>query len=106
MIIGPRRGKDRLRQGQHALRFAAWGCGGSDHLERLAPMQPDSVWLEGERGDVSFAELVNLTRAIDLIGATPFIRVHQNERANQPPDLSPSTGPFFRELYTTLSNRS
>ena len=79
MIIRPNRVKDRLRQGQHALCFAAWGYSGADHLERLAPMQPDGIWLEGEHGDVSFSDLSNMTRAIDLIGATPIIRVHQND---------------------------
>ena len=79
MIIRPNRVKDRLRQGLHALCFAAWGYSGADHLERLAPARPDGVWLEGEHGDVSFSDLANLTRAIDLIGATPIIRVHQNE---------------------------
>ena len=79
MIIRPNRVKDRLRQGRHALCFAAWGYSGADHLERLAPASPDGVWLEGEHGDVSFSDLGNLTRAIDLIGATPIIRVHQNE---------------------------
>ena len=79
MLIRPNRVKDRLRQGRHALCFAAWGYSGADHLERLAPANPDGIWLEREHGDVSFSDLANLTRAIDLIGATPIIRVHQNE---------------------------
>ena len=41
MVIRPNRVKDQLRQGRHALCFAAWGYSGADHLERLAPAQPD-----------------------------------------------------------------
>ena len=77
--VRPNRVKQRLAQGQHALCFAAWGYGGADHLERLGPAEPDGVWLEGEHGEVDFGDLSNLTRAIDLIGATPIVRVHQNQ---------------------------
>lgn len=79
MTPRPNRIKQRLHQGLHALCFAAWGYGGADHLERLAPAQPDGIWLEGEHGEVDFSDLSNLTRAIDLIGATPIVRVHQNQ---------------------------
>ncbi len=77
--IRPNRVKERLQKGLHALCFAAWGYDGADHLERLAPADPDGIWLEGEHGEVDFGNLSNLTRAIDIIDATPIVRVHQNQ---------------------------
>ena len=62
-----------------AVCFAAWGYGGADGLERLAPLEPDGIWLEGEHGEVDFSNTGELTRAIDLTGASPIVRVHQNQ---------------------------
>ncbi|MCH7642816.1 MAG: hypothetical protein IIC30_06025, partial [Chloroflexi bacterium] len=71
--------KQKLANGGIAVCFAAWGYGGADALERLAPLEPDAIWLEGEHGGVDFSNIGELTRAIDLTGASPFVRVHQNQ---------------------------
>lgn len=71
--------KQKLSNGEVALAFAAWGYAGADALERLAPLESDAIWLEGEHGDVDFSNIGELTRAIDLTGASPIVRVHQNQ---------------------------
>lgn len=73
------RAKAKLQAGEAAVCFAAWGYGGADALERLAPLEPDAIWLEGEHSDVDFCNIGSLTRAIDMTGATPIVRVHQNQ---------------------------
>ena len=62
-----------------ALCVAGWGYQGADELEQFAEIEPDAVWLEGEHGDVDFSNLGNVTRAVDLTGAAPIVRVHQNQ---------------------------
>lgn len=71
--------KQKLANGEVAVGVASWGYGGADALERLIDLEPDAVWLEGEHGGVDFSNIGELTRAIDLIGASPIVRVHQNE---------------------------
>ena len=51
-----------------------------DHIERLAPLKPHGIFLEGEHGDVDFNNIPNLTRACDIIGATPIVRINQNDQ--------------------------
>jgi len=71
--------KQKLANGEVAVAFASWGYGGADALERLIDLEPDAIWLEGEHGGVDFSNIGELTRAIDLIGASPIVRIHQNE---------------------------
>jgi len=71
--------KDKLARGEVAVCLASWGYGGADALERLIDLEPDAIWLEGEHGDVDFSNISELTRAVDLIGASPIVRVHQNQ---------------------------
>ncbi len=71
--------KEKLLLGETAICVAAWGYHGADELEQLAEIEPDAIWLEGEHGDVDFANLGNRTRAVDLTGAAPIARVHQNQ---------------------------
>ena len=71
--------KEKLAKGEVAVTLASWGYGGADALERLIDLEPDAIWLEGEHGEVDFSNIGELTRAVDLIGASPIVRVHQNE---------------------------
>lgn len=71
--------KHKLANGETVVCFAAWGYGGADALERLVTLEPDAIWLEGEHGEVDFSNVAELTRAIDLTGASPIVRVHQNQ---------------------------
>jgi len=71
--------KEKLARGEVTVALASWGYGGADALERLIDLEPDAIWLEGEHGEVDFSNIGELTRAIDLIGASPIVRVHQNE---------------------------
>ena len=72
--------KERLYEGKTVSCFAAWGYGDADHIERLAPLKPHGIFLEGEHGDVDFNNIPNLTRACDIIGATPIVRINQNDQ--------------------------
>ena len=72
--------KERLYSGKTVSCFAAWGYGDPDHIERLAPLKPHGIFLEGEHGDVDFNNIPNLTRACDIIGATPIVRINQNDQ--------------------------
>ena len=47
--------KKRLYEGKTVTCFALWGYAGSDHIERLAPIKPHAIWMEGEHGNVDFA---------------------------------------------------
>ena len=42
--------KERLYEGKTVSCFAAWGYGDADHIERLAPLKPHGIFLEGEHG--------------------------------------------------------
>ena len=49
--------KQRLQAGEIAVCFAAWAYGGADGIERLAPLEPDGIWLEGEHGEADFSNI-------------------------------------------------
>ena len=50
-----------------------------DLIEHFGPLGFDALWLEGEHGPVDFNNVPDLTRACDLWGISPIVRVHQNE---------------------------
>ena len=50
-------------------------------IEHFGPLGFDALWLEGEHGPVDFDNIPDLTRACDLWGMTPIVRVYQNEPA-------------------------
>ena len=54
-----------------------WGFSGPDHIERL---HLQTTWCI--KGDVNVdpANLSNYTRACDIIGATPIVRINQNDQ--------------------------
>ena len=72
--------KERLHQGKTVSCLAAWGYSGPDQIERLAPMKPHGVFLEGEHGNIDPPNLSNFTRACDVIGSTPIVRINQNDQ--------------------------
>ena len=53
----------------------------SELIEHFGPLGVDGLWLEGEHGPVDFDNIPDLTRACDLWGMTPIVRVYQNEPA-------------------------
>jgi 4-hydroxy-2-oxoheptanedioate aldolase len=52
-----------------------------DLVEHFGPLGFDGIWFEGEHGPVDFNNVSDLTRACDLWGMTPIVRVYQNEPA-------------------------
>ena len=50
----------------------------AEMIEFLGSYGFDGVWIEGEHGPVDFADIPNLTRACDLWGMTPVVRVNLN----------------------------
>ena len=78
MKIRPNRIKHKLAQGEIVTVFG--GLTDPDDIETLAPDGFDGVWLEGEHGAVTAAELGNLTRACDLIGITSVVRINRNDQ--------------------------
>ena len=79
MNIRPNRVKQKLAAGQVATIVA--GTNEPDLIDQLGTLDVDGIWLEGEHGAVDFGELGNLTRACDLWGKTPVVRVMDNDYA-------------------------
>ncbi len=50
----------------------------AEMIEFLGSYGFDGVWIEGEHGPVDYADIPNLTRACDLWGMTPVVRVNLN----------------------------
>jgi 4-hydroxy-2-oxoheptanedioate aldolase len=79
MTMRANRVKQRLAAGQVATIMA--GTNDPDLIDQLGPVGADGIWLEGEHGGVDYADLGNLTRACDLWGMTPVVRVMDNDYA-------------------------
>ena len=79
MEIRKNRIKQVLAEGKIACVVA--GINDSDEIDLFGPSGFDGVWLEGEHGPVGPAELGDLTRACDLWGMTPIVRVNRNDQA-------------------------
>jgi 4-hydroxy-2-oxoheptanedioate aldolase len=77
--IRPNRVKQKLAAGQVATILS--GTNDPDLIDQLGPLGADGIWLEGEHGGVDYADLGNLTRACDLWGVTPVVRVMDNDYA-------------------------
>jgi 4-hydroxy-2-oxoheptanedioate aldolase len=69
--------KARLAAGQHVI--ALEGLNDADTIERLGPMNPHAVWLEGEHNLVSPPNIADMTRAADLANTTSIVRVNRVE---------------------------
>ena len=71
--------KDSLSEGR--IVTVPMGPMSPELIEHFGPLGFDALWLEGEHGPVDFDNIPDLTRACDLWGMTPIVRVHQNEPA-------------------------
>ncbi len=78
MKIRPNRIKHKLAEGGAA--YVASGIAHPDDIDTFGPSGFDGVWLEGEHGPVSAAELGNLTRACDIWGMTSVVRINRNDQ--------------------------
>ena len=79
MDIRPNRVKQALAAGRVATILS--GANDPDLIDQLGTLDVDGIWLEGEHGGVDYADLGNLTRACDLWGKTPVVRVMDNDYA-------------------------
>ena len=85
--IRPNRAKQRLAAGQHVI--AIEGLNHPDAIERLAPLQPQAFWLEGEHWIASPTNIGDLTRACDVSGSTSIVRVGRARQSSS--SITPST---------------
>ncbi len=77
MKIRKNRVKQRLKDGKHVI--AIENLNNPDLVEQFAPNDPHCFWFEGEHSFVNPNNIGNLTRAADLINATPIVRVPRPE---------------------------
>lgn len=71
------RAKQKLRQGQVVT--VTSGHQTSDMIDFLGPFGFDAMWLETEHGPVSWEQIGDMSRACDLWGMSPIVRVNANE---------------------------
>lgn len=69
----PNRAKEKLAKGEIVTCLA--GVDTPHLVDFVGQIGVDSVWLEAEHGPVDFEAIGNLTRAADLWGMTPLVRV-------------------------------
>ncbi len=79
MELRSNRIKRKLAAGD--LAYVVAGLTDPDDIDAFGPNGFDGVWLEGEHGAADAANLGNLTRACDLWGMTPVVRVNKNDQA-------------------------
>ena len=82
MNLRPNRAKDKLAAGEVAI--VVGGFTSPDDIDAFGPIANASgiagVWLEGEHGGIDASTLGNLTRACDLWGITPVVRINTNSQ--------------------------
>ena len=71
--LRPNRAKEKLASGEIVTCLA--GVDTPHLVDFIGQIGIDSVWLEAELGPVDFEAIGNLTRAADLWGMTPLVRV-------------------------------
>lgn len=76
--LRPNRIKQKLANGK--LAYVVSGLTNADDIDAFGPLGFDGVWLEGEHAHVGPAQLGDLTRACDLWGMTPLVRVNRNDQ--------------------------
>ena len=79
MEIRPNKAKQKLAAGGTVCVIG--GITDPDDIDEFGPEGFDAVWLEGEHGPIDFADLGNLTRACDLWGMTPIVRLNCNRQS-------------------------
>jgi 4-hydroxy-2-oxoheptanedioate aldolase len=82
MKLRPNRVKEKLADGEVAVSVV--GFTHPDDIDTFGPIANatgiDAIWLEGEHAGVDPANLGNLTRACDLWGLTPIVRLNANSQ--------------------------
>ena len=71
------RAKQKLVNGQ--IVTVTSGHQSSDMIDFLGPLGFDAMWLETEHGPVSWEQIGDMSRACDLWGMSPIVRVNANE---------------------------
>jgi 4-hydroxy-2-oxoheptanedioate aldolase len=71
------RAKQKLLAGQ--IVTVTSGHQSSDMIDFLGPLGFDAMWLETEHGPVSWEQIGDMSRACDLWGMSPIVRVNANE---------------------------
>ena len=79
MELRPNRIKRKLAGGDSA--YIVSGITHPDDIDAFGPNGFDGIWLEGEHGWVTDAELGNLTRACDIWNMTSVTRINRNDQA-------------------------
>ena len=82
MSLRPNRVKDKLAADEVAT--VVGGLANADAIDAFGPIANANdiagVWLEGEHAGVDASDLGNLTRACDLWGMTPVVRINTNSQ--------------------------
>ena len=79
MEIRKNRIKQKLAEGK--VTYTVGGLTHPDDIDAFGTNSFDGVWLEGEHGGLSAAQLGNLTRACDIWDMTSVARVNRNDQA-------------------------
>jgi 2-keto-3-deoxy-L-rhamnonate aldolase RhmA len=79
MKIRKNRIKQKLAEGK--VTYTVGGLTHPDDIDAFGTNGFDGVWLEGEHGGLSAAQLGNLTRSCDIWGMTSVARVNRNDQA-------------------------
>jgi 4-hydroxy-2-oxoheptanedioate aldolase len=77
-IARPNRVRQKLLAGQTAT-VVGGHVNTAGMVDFLGPLGFDGFWLEGEHGPVDWSAIGDLSRACDLWGMAPIMRVHANE---------------------------
>ena len=82
MQLRPNRAKDKLAAGEVAI--VVGGMSDPDAIDAFGPIANANdiagMWLEGEHAGVDASTLGNLTRACDLWGISPVVRINENSQ--------------------------
>ena len=82
MQLRPNRAKDKLAAGEVAI--VVGGMSDPDAIDAFGPIAAANdiagMWLEGEHAGVDASTLGNLTRACDLWGISPVVRINENSQ--------------------------
>jgi 4-hydroxy-2-oxoheptanedioate aldolase len=71
------RAKQKLLNGQVVT--VTSGHQSSDMIDFLGPLGFDAMWLEAEHGPIGWEQIGDMSRACDLWGMSPIVRVNANE---------------------------
>jgi 4-hydroxy-2-oxoheptanedioate aldolase len=75
----PNKVKQVLQAGGIATAIAGHSSSAAT-IDFFGPLGFEAFWIEGEHAEVTWDEIGNMTRACDLWGMTPIVRVHDNNK--------------------------